>query len=196
MNVTAVLLVTISLATCVAAQNPPTTQESTDVLVQDYRWGVTRRASRSEDPLFNADSSGRRMNTRDNPVNTIGNPVNTVGIPMGTAPVRPQGDPPARDPALSNSESVQNVEVRRESYILVKNVGAKTIKAISWDYVFFKDAAREHELKRHKYNSKKKIAPGETKFVSEYVDQRAASKYQTVLINKINFADGSFWQRQ
>ncbi|MEP6912582.1 MAG: hypothetical protein ABI923_07495 [bacterium] len=196
MNPTAVLLVIISLATCVSAQNPPPTQQDCpDILVQDYRWGATQRTKATEDPVFKADSSGRRMNTQDNPINTVGNPVNTVGVPMGTNPVRPQGDTPARDPALGSLEAIENIEVRRESYMLVRNVGARTIKTIYWDYVFFSDAAMEHELKRHKYHTKKKIAPGQVKFVSEYVDRRAASKFQTVFINKIEFADGSMWQK-
>jgi len=33
------------------------------------------------------------------------------------------------------------------------------------------------------------------KFVSEYVDRRAVSEFQAIVINKIEFADGSIWQR-
>ncbi len=196
MNPTAILLVIISLATYVSAQNPsPIQQDCPDIVVQDYRWGVTHRTRATDDPIFKADSSGRRMNTRDNPINTVGNPVNTMGVPIGTNPVRPQGDPPTHDPAVGEVERIENLEVRRENYMLVKNVSAKVIKAIDWNYVFFSEAALEHELKRYKYHSKKKLAPGEMKFVSEYVDRRAASEFQTVVINKIEFADGSVWQR-
>jgi hypothetical protein len=196
MNATAALSVIICLASCISAQTPPPNQQDCpDILVQDYRWGVTHRTKANEDPVFKADSTGRRMNTRDNPVNTVGNPVNTMGVPMGTNPVRPQGEPPARDPSLSTLESIESVEVRRESYMLVKNVSAKIIKAINWEFVFFSDDAREHELKRYRYHTRKKIAPGGVGFVSEYVDDRAASKFQTVVINRIEFADGTIWQR-
>ncbi len=196
MNPTAVLLATIALASSVSAQNPPAAPpDYPDIVVQDYRWGVTHRTRRADDPIFKADSSGRRTNTRDNPINTVGNPVNTMGVPMGTNPVRPQGDPPTRDPGVGEMERIENVEVRRENYLLVKNVSARVIKAIDWNYVFFYDATLQHELKRYKYHSKKKIAPGEMKFVSEYVDRRAASEFQAVVINKIEFADGSVWQR-
>jgi len=196
MNPTAGLLVIISLTICVSAQNPPLAQQDCpDLVVQDYRWGVTHRSRSADDPIFKADSSGRRMNTRDDPINTVGNPVHTVGVPMGTNPVRPQGDPPTRDPGVGDIERIEISEVRRENYMLVKNVSAKVIKAIDWNYVFFSDAALEHELKRYKYRSKKKIAPGEMKFVSEYVDKRAASEFQSVVINKIEFADGSVWQK-
>lgn len=196
MHPTAVLLATIALATCVSAQNPsPSSPAYPDIVVQDFRWGVTHRNRRADDPIFKADSSGRRVNTRDDPINTMSNPVNTMGVPMGTSPVRPQGSPPTRDPVVGEMERIENVEVRRENYLLVKNVSARAIKAIDWNYVFFSDATLEHELKRYKYHSKKKIAPGEMKFVSEYVDRRAASEFQAVVINKIEFADGSVWQR-
>jgi hypothetical protein len=197
MNPTAVLLVIIALATCVSAQIPPVGPPVyPDIVVQDFRWGVTHRSRRADDPIFSADSSGRRTNTRDDPINTMGNPVNTMGVPLGTNPVRPQGSPPTRDPGVGEVERIENVEVRRENYMLVKNVSAKVIKAIDWNYVFFNDATLEHELKRYKYHSKKKIAPGEMKFVSEYVDRRAVSEFQAVVINKIEFTDGSIWQKQ
>ena len=196
MNPRAVLLAIIALASCVSAQNPPAGQGNyPDILVQDYRWGVTHRTRRADDPIFKADSSGRRTNTRDDPINTLGNPVNMMGVPMGTSPVRPQGSPPTRDPVVGDIERIENVEVRRENYMLVKNISTKIIKAIDWNYVFFNDANLEHELKRYKYHSKKKISPGEMKFVSEYVDRRAVSEFQAVVINKIEFSDGSVWQR-
>jgi hypothetical protein len=196
MNPTAILLVIISLAICVSAQNPPVIQQDCpDVFVQDYRWGVPHRSRSADDPIFKADSSGRRANMRDDPVNTIGNPVHMMGVPMGTNPVRPQGAPPTRDPGVGEIERIEITEVRRENYMLVKNVSAKIIKAIDWNYVFFSDVALEHELKRYKYRSKKKIAPGEMKFVSEYVDKRALSEFQAIVINKIEFADGSVWQK-
>lgn len=196
MNPIAVSLAIIALASCASGQSPsPSQPDHPDIVVQDFRWGVTHRTKRADDPIFKADSSGRRTNTRDDPINTLGNPVNTMGVPMGTSPVRPQGSPPTRDPGVGEMERIENVEVRRENYLLVKNVSAKVIKAIDWNYVFFNDATLERELKRYRYHSKKKIAPGEIKFVSEYVDRRAVSEFQAVVINKIEFNDGSVWQR-
>jgi len=191
-----VSFIILLLATCLYAQDPaPTSEACPDIQVQNFEWGVTHRTKATEDPIFKADSSGRRMNTRDNPINTLGNPVNTVGVPMGTNPVRPQGDPPTRDPGFGNTESIENVQVRRETYMLVKNVGPKIIKRIDWDYVFFKDAEMQQELKRRQYHSKKKIAPGESKFVSEYTEDRAPSRFQAVVINRVEFTDGSIWQK-
>lgn len=196
MKAAVLLLFIVLLAASASAQVSSSTQECPDVLIQNYEWGVTHRSVYNDDPRFKADSGGRPINTRDNPVNTVGNPVNMVGVPVDTAPVRPQGTPPAaQTPIARGSDMIQNIAIRHETYLLVKNSGSKIIKAIGWDYVFFTDSTGEHELKRHTFRSKKKIAPGEAKFLSEYVDKRAASRYQKVFINRVEFADGSIWQR-
>jgi hypothetical protein len=196
MKAVSALLFLISLATSALAQTSTPTPDCPDVLIQDYAWGVVRRSVSSEDPKFKANSTGRSLNTKDNPINTVGNPVNMEGIPVDTSPVRPQGAPPtAQVQPGGNPETVQDIQIRRETYLLVKNSGNKTIKAINWDYVFFTDSEMRHELKRHKFRSKKKIAPGEAKFLSEYVSVRSISRYQRVLINQVEFADGSIWQR-
>lgn len=189
------MLFIIFLATGASAQNETSAMECPEVLIQDYAWGVTRKNVSSADPNYRADSGGK-INARDNPINTVGNPVNMVGVPVNTAPVRPQGAPPGPQVSVGgSSEMEENIVIRRETYVLVKNSGDKIIKAVDWDYVFFTDLTMEHELKRHKFRTRKKIAPGEVKFLSEYVDKHAASKYQKVFINRVEFADKSVWQR-
>ncbi len=85
--------------------------------------------------------------------------------------------------------------VQRETYVLVRNTGAKKIKAVTWDYVFYEDAKHEHELKRFQFRSKETIGPGEMKFLSVNVDEEAPSSYGDVEIAKLEFDDGSVWQR-
>lgn len=196
MRTVAILALTMSLAALVSAQALPQTQECEDVQIQDFAWGVAKRRVSVEDPKFKANSSGRSPNTKDNTVNTIGDPVNIVGVPRDTNPVRPQGGPPSHGfPISANSDTVQSVETRRETYMLVKNAGSKIIHSITWDYIFFSEAAMEHEVKSQRFQSKKKIAPGEVKFLSHSVFKRAPSKYQRVVLQKVEFSDGSTWQR-
>jgi hypothetical protein len=184
----------VSMTTTGMAQNSTQPQQCPDVLVQDFAWGVMQRNVSSEDPKFKADSSGRPLNTKDNPINTVGNPVNMAGVPVDTSPVSPQGTPRGfQIPVASKSESVQTIETRRETYLLIKNFGNKIITKINWDYVFYSDPGMEQELKRHQFHSKKKIPPGEVKFLSEYVLKRAPSKYQKVFISRVEFSDGSIW---
>lgn len=185
----------VSMAATGLAQNSTQPQSCPDVTVKDFAWGMMQRNVSSEDPRFKADSSGRPVNTKDNPINSVGSPINMSGVAVDAAPVRPQGTPRGfQIPVAENkSESVLTVETRRETYLLVMNSGNKIIKKIDWDYVFFSDAAMKQELKRHQFRSKKKIAPGEVKFLSEYVLKRAPSKYQRVFISRVEFSDGSIW---
>lgn len=185
----------VSMAATGLAQNSAQPQNCPDVLVQDFAWGVTQRNVTSEDPRFKADSTGRPINTTDNPINSVGSPINMSGVAVDAAPVRPQGTPRGfQIPVAENkSDAVLTIETRRETYMLVKNSGNKIIKKIHWDYVFFSDPAMKQEVRRHQFQSKKKIAPGEVKFLSEYVLKRAPSKYQRVFISRVEFGDGSIW---
>ncbi len=177
-------------------QKPAQPQSCPDVMVKDFAWGMTQRSVTSEDPRFKADSSGRPVNNKDNPINSVGSPINMSGVAVDAAPVRPQGTPRGfQIPVAENktSDAVLTIETRRETYMLVMNSGSKIIRKIDWDFVFFSDAAMKQELKRHQFRSKKKIAPGEVKFLSEYVLKRAPSKYQRVYISRVEFSDGSIW---
>jgi hypothetical protein len=83
--------------------------------------------------------------------------------------------------------------VRRETYALVRNSGTRKIKVVSWDYVFYEDAAREREIKRFPFRSKETIPPGETKFLSEQVDEGPPSSYGGVVVRRIDYDDGTSW---
>jgi hypothetical protein len=81
----------------------------------------------------------------------------------------------------------------RETYMLVRNSGTRTVKSVTWAYVFFNNAKHERELRRFQFQSKEKIAPGEMKFVSEAVKDAAPSAFGEVVIERIEFADGTTW---
>lgn len=88
----------------------------------------------------------------------------------------------------------------------VKNTGAKTIKAIDWDYVFF-EPDTEHEVERRQFTSDAKIAPGKTKGLEVLIatpPTRTVSVYALgkdeqrsvqgrVVIVRIEYVDGSVW---
>ena len=84
---------------------------------------------------------------------------------------------------------------------VLKNTGAKTIKAISWDYVF-KDAESGKEIKRFKIQSKQQILPNESQtlvkeiFIAPDEDTRPlSSARQSVEVARIEYTDGSVWKR-
>jgi len=198
MKVVFILLLITSLVISAQAQdttstqNPSSAQDCPDVSVQSFAWGVMHQTANDVDPSFMAEIQGesRGGNQAARTTSPTDSPSTPVRMP-GSVPV-------PRSPSGSGAspETVERVGVQRESYVLVKNSGNRIIKAIYWDYVFFTDEAMKHEVKRHKFRTKKRIAPGETKFLSEIVDGRADSAYQRVFINRVEFTDGSVWLRQ
>lgn len=110
--------------------------------------------------------------------------------------------------SISNTDSSTSVKMARKTIYVFKytakatlrNGGAKTIKAIFWDYVFT-DAREQKELKRYKLQSKQQILPGETVLLVRDVvlDPKDEARHlttgkQSVEITKIEYTDGSIWK--
>lgn len=90
----------------------------------------------------------------------------------------------------------------------IKNTGAKTIKLIDWDYVFF-NTTTQSETGRLEFTTEEKIGPGKNKelnamsrkppapTVSIYAldrNERQGLDGQVVLV-RIEYTDGTVWQR-
>jgi hypothetical protein len=85
--------------------------------------------------------------------------------------------------------------------VVLKNTGAKSIKATSWDYVFT-DAESGKEIKRFKIQSKQQILSNESQtlvkdiFIAPDEDTRPlSSAKQGVEVVRIEYTDGSVWKR-
>ena len=90
----------------------------------------------------------------------------------------------------------------------VKNLSDKAIKSIDWDYVFL-DRETETELGRREFTSEEKISPGKAKELTVTITKpptqtisltalntgERASLVERVVVVRIDYADGSFWQR-
>src|SRR5262249_34386410 len=149
-------------------------QEAPDLVVQNFEWGALRRTSFTQPVDHTTEISGRP-----------GDRLPGAAIP------RPEMDPRGG----MRGETPKQEITTQETYALVKNVGVKTIKAVDWEYIFFADADEQKELKSYKFHNKIKIAPGDIKFLSKDVNQKATSKRQKVNIIRIEYTDGSVWQR-
>jgi len=89
----------------------------------------------------------------------------------------------------------------------IKNMSTKAVKSIDWDYVFLDDQTQE-ELGRRQFSSLEKIAPGKTKelrfliatpptqkvSINSLEKNERANLHEAVVIVRIEYADGSFWQ--
>lgn len=90
-----------------------------------------------------------------------------------------------------------------------KNTSDKMIKVIDWDYVFF-DSVSQNEVGRQQFTSEEKITPGKSKEFSIMTDKPPAKTISVyaleknegkglrgqVVLMRIEYADGSVWERQ
>ncbi len=89
----------------------------------------------------------------------------------------------------------------------VKNLSDKPIKSIDWDYVFL-DRATESEIGRREFTSEEKISPGKSKeltvtitkpptqtvSVTSLNTKERDALLERVVVVRIDYADGTFWQ--
>jgi hypothetical protein len=93
--------------------------------------------------------------------------------------------------------------------LTIKNVGAKTIEAVGWDYVFV-DPITHKEMARHHFWNKEKIEPGDKSSLTgisisapgkvvtvSALERDARNPYaEQIVISCIRYTDGSFWQKE
>jgi hypothetical protein len=128
------------------------------------------------------------------------------GLPLGE---RAPGDrtPRPTDTSTPRYDRQGNVNQGSDSYwadgaeidayifyasLTLKNNGEKTVKSVKWAYVVF-DAQKKKEMKRELFESKKKIAPGET--VTLLKEVRPSKQERKAEILEVLYADGSSWKR-
>lgn len=82
----------------------------------------------------------------------------------------------------------------------VRNLSAKTIKAVEWHYVFVHPESRK-ELKRYKILSKQQIQPDEARTLVKDIflgikeeTSHLKTGRQNILLARIEYADGSSWR--
>ena len=172
----------IGFSFIVQAQTIP--QKSPDVEIYNFEWHIR---------LHDIYISGSGTQLPDYSQNDPSNPKNRNA---GSS------DPKRLEmPAQSRTVYSRSRFIGYESSVQLKNAGAKTITAIEWQHVFFTDESKQNELKRFEFRKRITIEPGEQKFVANVVHPRKQSKglppvsKQNVVIKRIEYADGSAWQR-
>lgn len=86
--------------------------------------------------------------------------------------------------------------------LTVKNSGAKAVRAVEWEHVFF-DPEDGKELKRYRLQSKQQVAPGATLSLSKEVligpdenTRHLTAGKQRVRLTRVEFADGTVWRSE
>lgn len=91
--------------------------------------------------------------------------------------------------------------------VTVKNTGTKTVTAIHWDYLFF-DSDKGEQIGQHSFRQPVKIRPGKSMELigrsafpptrvldAARAQQPRAEMSEEISIRRIDYEDGSSWQR-
>jgi hypothetical protein len=112
---------------------------------------------------------------------------------------------------LEDAKLSKNAERPRDGYryeVEIRNTGAKTIKLIDWDYIFL-DPDTLKEVARHQFTSDDTVKPGKSKKISVFylhppvktvsvkmLSKKNMAKFkEQVVLMRIQYSDGSVWQR-
>lgn len=186
-------LVTFALAAAGLAQPAATSPAPPGVTVESFDWR-TRYGS------VGAGSSGVPK-TRDYALNDPLYREQVIRGRQGRAPGGVASDPDRLSMPSSSPAPARRRPTRYESSLQLKNAGAKAIRAVEWEHVFYADMGRTNELRRFKLRRETKVGPGEQKFVSQSVPYEARANLtnkprQAAVLTRVEYADGSVWQRR
>ena len=192
------LLITLLLATFVTAQESGDKSDPTDLTVLKHSWRkdfVGLRADSNplqpnEDLIRQTRAEKQVIRDRD-----YRSPNQTTELPMPVPGPRPI--PPASKGSV--------VYVYK---VTVKNNGAKRIRKVFWEYQFLHPETQE-VLGSRRITSRVKLSPGKTEVLKVQLFQQPThivsadqlgKKYrdqfkEQVIIHRIDYTDGSMWQR-
>jgi len=193
------IFLAILVALVQVPQGPAVIQrEEADMLVQKFTWDTIRANS---DLIHSALDPGPAMNE----------PVGIKPPPRANEPqeVKNSRDMNERraDMAAAEGAAQQSNQRRQDQYLLhleVKNVGTSIVKSIVWEYQPSSETTK-YELRQYVCTMKAKPKESKTfELVSPYnpvkVVQADAKTGQPkegkVVINRIEYADGSIWKRK
>jgi hypothetical protein len=198
MKVLSVVLLALSLQALALAQEStaPSTPPDVEIVSKNWRREVIH-AKIDEDP-FKANDQQRDIE-REQKIATIYNETKA----KNQKPIRPE----TPDSAQPTVEMPKDVKATYFYQAKIKNTGSKTIKSVDWMYLFL-DTETKEEVSRFQTVSKVKINPGKSADLSmqvqtpptNLIDATKATKDKTqfieqVLISRIEYSDGSVWQR-
>lgn len=193
----ALLLLVFVLLVDVSAQSSQAQPDAPDLTVTKKTWRKeTYHPALTEDPFRSNDEQAELIRAqRDNAIR------NAARVREGNTPQQTVRSP---KPMPTESDGPRSWFVYRAT---VKNSGTKTITALEWDYVFL-DSDKAEQVGQHSFRHRVKIRTGKsteligqsTKPPSYIIDATKAKKGEAqlseeVIIRRIEYEDGSFWQR-
>lgn len=94
---------------------------------------------------------------------------------------------------VSPASTVTSSPVQQVS-ALFTNTGTKSIKAVTWEYVIFKDAQETELLQVYTTRSKTMLLPGQAARLDKTGYQLKNTQYMKARVTRIEYTDGTIWQ--
>ncbi|HVQ37632.1 MAG TPA: hypothetical protein VMS31_08865 [Pyrinomonadaceae bacterium] len=182
--------------------SPPPTSEPTDAVVVKHSWSKERINWEGDPfggPVETFDDIRRRMadQRRVDRARAAGNAGEAAKVERE---MRAEQVIKARPPAPPRYGFIYKFSIR--------NTGAKTIRLVDWDYVFF-DSASQTVSGRLEFTSEEKVGPGKNKeliamsrkppaptvSVYELIKNEREGLDGEVVLVRIEYTDGTVWQR-
>jgi hypothetical protein len=189
------LLLTALILLIPSPQTPTVDREESDLVVVKFTWSKYRQNS---DLIHSAQDPGPAMNE----------PMSIKASPPRNEPaeVKNRRDMQERraELILTERNAAQSSARRQDHYFLhleVKNVGANTIKSMIWEYQPGVETA-DYELRQYVCTMKAKPKESKTfELISPFAPVKVVSANKKsqdgkVVINRIEYADGSVWKRK
>jgi hypothetical protein len=194
MKTLSTVMIGVCLTAIAAAQNMPTPPDM-EILNQSWHREVIN-TKLNADPFKVNDQTREILLSQKQPSEI--NPKK----PDTTRAVQPKA-PSTKAPTSGSGRRFETYFYRAK----VKNIGDKTIKSIAWEYVFINPETKA-EISRFQCASRIKIHPGKSGDLSmnasvppsNVIDAGKASQGQErfierIIISRIEYSDGSVWQR-
>lgn len=196
MKVPCSILVLLLFTLCAAAQTVSVPQSGSDVTVIEKKWRVEiTNAALENEPITAASETEREDRQREETRRANRGLLDRDRSPTITATRR------EKEKVGLTATYIYELKIR--------NGGQKSIRSVSWDYVFL-ELGTETEIGRRRFVSKVNIKPGKTTKVIELsgtsptgtVDARKVGKKpqeqysEQIVIKKVEFADGSVWEEK
>lgn len=199
------LLLPILFAYQPLRQNPPAASENSPVVATYFRWFKDRQAAEKA-----------VMPSRVPQQPTI-EPNNSIGRKQREDGKAPERDPnpdklETRSASLDQigEESIESPRVDGFTYeVKFKNLETKQTKTVFWEYLF-KDTAKAENTSSRRFVCGVKIKPGKDELIQVFstigpfsvIDVKSLKKGsgkqfdESVIIDRIEYEDGSVWQRK
>jgi hypothetical protein len=199
------LLLPLLLMLFPASQNPPASTDGSQVAVLDFKWTKSRLT------IEQANSANVAPAAAMIPANRNFERNRRINDPAGVRD--PNADTlDGRSAALEKSVEQSRTPKPLDGFAYrakVQNASAKVIEILFWEYQF-KDAANPAIMSRRQFLCGVVVKPGKEKDVQGFslsgptdvisvgsLGDKSKNLYQeNVVINRVEYADGSIWQRK